>query len=119
LPGSTKPRDVLTRCAELIEERGQTHGDYVENMETIAKLWSAFLGIEIPPYKVPIMFSLSKAARMKHEGPDGLNIDDYEDLTSYGSIGTAIAEKTLVKTSGQTVLGNDCGTTTDNEGDRK
>ena len=96
MPVSTKPRDVLTRCADLIEERGRTHGDYTENMTTIAALWSAFLGIKILPQQVPIMCALLKASRMRGAGAY-FNLDDYEDFTAYGAIATALVKKAPVK----------------------
>jgi hypothetical protein len=97
LPASTEPHDVLTRCAELIQERGRTHGDYAENMATIAALWSAFLGIKILPHQVPIMLGLVKAARMRRDGTADFNLDNYEDFVAYGAIATAIVKKAPVK----------------------
>jgi hypothetical protein len=81
---------ILTKAAELVSgDRAKTHGDKVQNHDNIAKLWSAFLGVEINPLQVALMMVLLKIARTKS---GSLNLDDYIDMAGYAGVAGEIAQ---------------------------
>ena len=76
--------EILLRASNLVSrDRENDHGDKVINHLNIAKLWTAYLDIEIKPEDVALMMSLLKIARTKL---GRFNIDDFEDGSAYISI---------------------------------
>lgn len=68
-------------------ERAKTHGNYIDNHENIARLWSAYLNSEIRPDQVAAMMALLKLARTM---TGTFNRDDYDDAASYIGIAGAL-----------------------------
>lgn len=87
----TEPREILQTAIRLIDgDRAKSHGPYLENHENIAKLWSAYLGVEITARHAAMMLVLLKVARtMTGEH----NRDDYADAAGYLALAWAIAER--------------------------
>ena len=72
---------TLTSANELVsDKREQEHGDFAENAETTAKLWSAYKGTEFTAHDVPMMLALLKVARAKSKPK---KIDNYRDGCGY------------------------------------
>ena len=77
-------KDILKEANELIAgDRHKDYGDKVENHNNIAKLWSAYIGIEITAHDVAIMMVLLKIARTKL---GAVSRDTYIDMSAYGAI---------------------------------
>jgi hypothetical protein len=73
--------EVLTSANTLVSEtREDEHGDFAENAETTAKLWSAYKGTEFTAHDVPMMLALLKVARAKSKPK---KIDNYRDGCGY------------------------------------
>lgn len=76
--------EILLRASNLVSvDRQKDHGDKLENHINIAKLWSAYLDIDILPEDVALLMSLLKIARTKL---GRFNIDDFEDGSAYMAI---------------------------------
>lgn len=55
---------ILSEAANIVDgDRQQTYGTPLENHTRTAKLWSAYLGIEITPRNVCMMNILQKVSR--------------------------------------------------------
>jgi len=86
------PGDLLERVAETIEERGKTHGDYFENMTTIAQLWDANSNAaEFTAADVAVNLALVKIARRLTGGAH--NLDNYIDAIGYLVIAGVLADR--------------------------
>ena len=84
-------KDILKEANELIAgDRHKDYGDKVENHNNIAKLWSAYKGIEITAHDVAIMMVLLKIARTKL---GAVSRDTYIDMSDYGAIAGEIKFK--------------------------
>jgi hypothetical protein len=85
-----KTSDFLKKAIELVEgQRQEDYGDKTLNHQNIARLWSAFLDVEISPHDVAICMVLVKVARLMHSHKS----DSYVDLAAYGAIAGEIAER--------------------------
>jgi len=71
---TTKAANLLRKSIEVINERDSTHGDYREHFNQVAKLWSAYLQMDIAPAQVGVMMALVKLSRDQVGGkhPDHL-----------------------------------------------
>ena len=77
-------KDILKEANSLIsKDREKDYGDKVKNHENIAKLWSAYKGIEITAHDVAVMMVLLKIARTKL---GEVRKDTYIDMSAYGAI---------------------------------
>ena len=77
-------KDILKEANSLIsKDREKDYGDKVKNHENIAKLWSAYKGIEITAHDVAVMMVLLKIARTKL---GEVSKDTYIDMSAYGAI---------------------------------
>ena len=77
-------KEILTKANSLIsKDREKDYGDKVKNHENIAKLWSAYKGIEITAHDVAVMMVLLKIARTKL---GAVSKDTYIDMSAYGAI---------------------------------
>mgnify|MGYP003143647180 CR=1 FL=1 len=94
------PADILGLVATIISDRGEHHGDYVENMDNIADLWSSFIGLRLTGSQAAVMLALVKVSRMHCGGKEGFDIDDYEDAVGYLAIAAAVAETEKEPTGG-------------------
>ena len=73
--------EILTSANTLVSDtREDEHGDFTENAETTAKLWSAYKGTEFTAHDVPMMLALLKVARAKSKPK---KIDNYRDGCGY------------------------------------
>ncbi len=80
----------LDRAKELITgDRAAAHGDPLPNHQNIARLWEAYLGVEVTPQDVALMMALLKVARTQ-TGPH--NPDNYHDLAGYAALAEAMAD---------------------------
>ena len=83
-------QQFLRQAGELVGAvRAAQHGDFVENFEAIARLWSAYLSFRkggegpLRPVDVAQMMVLLKIARTQ-SGEH--NADDYRDAIGYAAI---------------------------------
>ena len=84
-------QDILKEAEKLVAgDRQKDYGDKLTNHENIAKLWSAYLDVEITPHDVAICMGLVKIARLKHAHKK----DSYVDLAAYAAIAGEIDERT-------------------------
>jgi hypothetical protein len=58
------PHDTLTKCAELIEDRGQDYGGIEDNFRRISVIASVILNKTITPHDAAIVHLSTKLARM-------------------------------------------------------
>jgi len=100
-----------------LDERRQVYGEFVDNMERTALIWSGILGFEVKDYHVPLMMLAYKAFRSAQAPRYSDNTDDIEgwrqgllqvvnenyggtiqarDVTSY--LEQVAAEKTAIQT---------------------
>ncbi len=65
---------ILRKSIEVINERDSTHGDYRKHFDQVAKLWGAYLQMEITPAQVGVMMALVKLSRdqVGNKHPDHL-----------------------------------------------
>ena len=81
------PDEMLKAAADTVRARGGTHGDWRDNMENTAELWSAYLKQPIAAEQVAVMMVLVKVRRMTC---GAVNLDDYDDLLGYGALAAAL-----------------------------
>ena len=76
-----KPDKILLEAAGLVSgDRAATHGDFRQTYALVARLWSAWLGVDVSTEDVLQMLSLMKKARTQHGSE---NPDDYVDDAGY------------------------------------
>ena len=64
----------IQKVVEIINERGETHGDYRENFKVISDIWSGYMGAVISPSQVDVMMAQLKMARdQTGDHPDHLH----------------------------------------------
>jgi hypothetical protein len=86
-----KTKKYLEKASELIAgNRENDYGDKVHNHTNIAKLWSAYLNIEIKAHDVAILMTLLKVARTKL---GAVSEDTYIDMAAYSAIAGEIKFK--------------------------
>ena len=74
----------LNKASSLVKgQRHKDYGDKTDNHKNIAKLWSAYLDVDITPHDVAIMMCLLKVARTKL---GEISEDTYIDMAAYGAI---------------------------------
>ena len=79
-----KAKEFLSKANVLVEgDRQKDYGDKLHNHSNIAKLWSAYLDIEITAHDVAILMALLKVARTKL---GKVSSDTYVDMASYSAI---------------------------------
>tara|TARA_R110001606_G_scaffold104716_1_gene228473 strand:+ start:1880 stop:2152 length:273 start_codon:yes stop_codon:yes gene_type:complete len=84
-------KEFLSEASRLVgTDREKDYGDKVENHSNIARLWSAYLEIEIEAHDVAIMMTLLKIARTKL---GKVSKDTYIDMAAYGAIAGEIKFK--------------------------
>ncbi|HYF56552.1 MAG TPA: DUF6378 domain-containing protein [Salinarimonas sp.] len=84
------PHDFLIRASQLVNgPRSQTHGDYRDQHQKCAALWSAYLGQPITAEDVALMLALMKVSRMRM---GSYNRDHYDDAAAYIGIAGALAQ---------------------------
>ena len=70
-------------------KRHHEYGDKKTNHNNIAKLWSAYLGIDLNAHDVAILMLLLKIARTKSGNPTE---DTYIDMVGYSAIAGELCE---------------------------
>ena len=81
----------LNKASSLVKgQRHKDYGDKTDNHKNIAKLWSAYLDVDITPHDVAIMMCLLKIARTKL---GDVSEDTYIDMAAYGAIAGEIKFK--------------------------
>jgi len=86
-----KNSDILNIASQLVNnDRNDQHGDMTTNHINIARLWSAYKGVEFTAHEVAIMMALLKIARTKI---GAVNPDDYVDACGYLGIAGEIASE--------------------------
>lgn len=80
--------DVLEKAKQCVcGDRQQDYGNPENSFAVIAKLWSAFLGVDISPCEAAAMMALFKLGRIK----TGHSKDDnWIDLAGYAACGAEI-----------------------------
>ena len=75
---------ILNAASQLVTgDRAEQHGPKLENHSNIARLWSAYLEVEISPVQAAMMMALLKIARIKC---GDFNSDDFVDGAAYIAI---------------------------------
>ena len=65
--------------ARLVSKRGSDYGHPKEDFTRTAKLWSAYLDIEITAEDIPMLMILLKVSRQKHKH----KMDNLDDIQGY------------------------------------
>lgn len=74
---------ILETAANVVRAREEQHGKKRQNLETIARLWSAYLEAPISAHDVAQCMQLLKIARSNH---GQMNPDDYVDAAGYAAL---------------------------------
>ena len=83
------PTKTLNKAIEVIEARDKTHGDFRENFEHCAAMWSAYLGTDIAPAQVGIMMAMLKISR---DEVGGKHPDHLLDAVGYIALADAVGK---------------------------
>ena len=75
---------ILEGAAEAIKDRHGRHGDYRQTHRRIARLWSAYLDVEITETDVARMQVLLKVARS--QTGDETDEDHAKDMAGYADL---------------------------------
>jgi hypothetical protein len=99
--------EFCARAADLVAgDREKQHGDKVDNMSNIARLWTAYLQSSgravntVTAEDIPHMMVLMKVARTQ---TGNFNPDDYIDMAGYAGVGGEVAMRTRPQLSLQEV----------------
>ena len=86
-----KRADILDTAKECVcGQREQDYGSPEDNFQTIANLWTAYMGVGFNSIDVAMMMALLKIARIR----SGTGTDDsFVDLAGYAACGGEIATK--------------------------
>lgn len=83
---------ALGDVMSVIEQRGESYGgesDGYENLRRIARLWSAYLDVQVTAHDVTWLMTLLKASRSRQD-PD--HVDNYTDAAGYVDLARALSE---------------------------
>ena len=86
---TANPHELLHQAASVLEERGKTHGDFENNFQLIADLFSLRIGRDFHPYEVCILLECVKDARMF---ANPTNVDNYLDGINYRAFAALFAQ---------------------------
>ena len=83
---------ILTNAKILVTtDRAAEHGDALDNFQTTAAYWNAYLGVDwIEPHDVAVMMAMLKMARMRQNDK---NMENYEDACGYMALGGEISQQ--------------------------
>ena len=85
----TNRTEILNEADSLINGERQAHyGTPQENFAAIAKMWSAYLGVEVSPADVCHLMTLLKVARLRN----GPHHDSSVDACGYTALGGELGE---------------------------
>ena len=82
--------DTAKRC--VCGDREQDYGSPEDNFDLIAKMWSAYMGVEFNPVDVSMFMVMLKAARIKSGGG---TMDSFVDGCGYFSCGGEIFARNM------------------------
>lgn len=86
----SRPESILHQADNLIHgERRDQYGPPGEAFVVYAKMWGAYLGIELTPLDVINLMLLLKVARAKN----GYHADSYLDIAGYSGLAQVISEE--------------------------
>lgn len=75
---------ICQQASKLVNgDRGEVHGDMVEQHKLAARLWTAYLGVAITAEEVATCMELLKISRSKCGSPDK---DHYIDRAGYAEV---------------------------------
>ena len=81
--------EILGKAGEcVLKDRAATHGPVENSFATIAKIWSARLGVEIRADQVAIMMIDLKGVRAWNNPQ---HLDNWVDMAGYGACGGELA----------------------------
>lgn len=84
-----KREEILDEAKRLVcGDREETHGSPAENFARIAKLWSAYKGVEFTPEDVAAMSILTKVSRL---ASNPRHLDSWVDVAGYSANGGEVA----------------------------
>lgn len=86
---TANPHEMLYKAAEILQERGQTHGDFENNFQLIADIFSLRIGRDFHPYEVCVLLECVKDARMF---ANPTNVDNYLDGINYRAFAAIFAQ---------------------------
>lgn len=86
---TANPHEMLYKAAEILQERGTTHGDFENNFQLIADIFSLRIGRDFHPYEACILLECVKDARMF---ANPTNMDNYLDGINYRAFSALFAE---------------------------
>lgn len=96
MAGSSRVRNTtaesaqaLERQAKIVRERGARYGQPHIDLGRTARLWSAFLGIQMSADDVCALMALLKLSRIR-EQPE--HADSWDDAAAYLAIGGVLAK---------------------------
>ena len=79
--------DLIVKAEDVINgDRHSTYGDARESFETIAKLWSAYLSVDVTAEQVAAMMVLMKISRQRKSK----HMDNWVDIIGYAALGGEI-----------------------------
>lgn len=80
-PAKPTGTTLLDKAKSLIYgDRAQAYGEYSVEADRLARMWGAFLQVEIRPEQVPAMMVLLKLARLSN---DPAHQDSWVDIAGY------------------------------------
>ena len=91
---TVNPHELLSQAADILRERAGTHGDFENNFQLIADMFSLRIGREFHPFEVCILLECVKDARM-FANPS--NADNYLDGINYRAFAAMFAEDYALK----------------------
>ena len=91
---TVNPHELLTQAADILRERAETHGDFENNFQLIADMFSLRVGREFHPFEVCILLECVKDARMF---ANPANADNYLDGINYRAFAALFAEDYAMK----------------------
>ena len=79
--------EIIVKAEDTINgDRHATYGDARESFDTIAKMWSAYLGVGVTAEQVAAMMVLMKVSRQRKSK----HMDNWVDIIGYAALGGEI-----------------------------
>ena len=82
--------DALDRAKERIQRKTGENGEPEDNFSRIARMWSAYLGVDIEPHQVADMMVQLKLCRIASGHPDP---DHWIDMVGYAGLSAHLAAR--------------------------
>jgi len=82
--------EVLKTADDLINgDRQNDYGEAHESFEAIARMWGAYLGVDVAPHDVCHLMALLKIARLRN----GPHTDSSIDVCGYAALGCELSDE--------------------------